>query len=305
MKLEYLREFVVLSSSGTFHAGAKKLFVSCSTLSNHMRALELELGFKLFDRQSGNELTRSGRNFLKAATLSLEIIDTALEKCEKVARTKESADEVVAISLRNSLEELCPLLETFCPCKYTYVEHSLKRPLLYAFAQGDADVMVTYGVDILPELRTEVLDLGLCYEPYGTVPCSIVVEKTSPLVEGPLTYDRLRGFEVVQLDAVESDIWKMMISYMLGADLGLKFRLVPIGTMMNFRLVDLEGAIFVSLSEMIDIFFTQRNDLVVRDCVDGKPLLLPRSLVYRPIEEKPNIAIVLATFRRYLAGGFG
>lgn len=39
---------------------------------------------------------------------------------------------------------------------------------------------------------------------------------------------------------------------------------------------------------------------MIRDLVDAGPLLMPRSLVYRPISERPCIAPVLDVLREHL-----
>ncbi len=61
----------------------EKLFVSQPTLSNHIKALEQELGFELFDRSRDNELTDEGALLLDAAQSALLIIDSTLEECRK------------------------------------------------------------------------------------------------------------------------------------------------------------------------------------------------------------------------------
>ena len=78
MKIELLREFVALAHYGSFRAASEKLFVS-----NHIKALEQELGFELFDRSRDNELTDEGALLLDAAQSALLIIDSTLEECRK------------------------------------------------------------------------------------------------------------------------------------------------------------------------------------------------------------------------------
>ena len=66
MKMEYLNEFVLVVRHGGFNRAARNLFVSQSTLSDHMRAMELELGFDLFKRErKAMELTPAGVRFLR------------------------------------------------------------------------------------------------------------------------------------------------------------------------------------------------------------------------------------------------
>ena len=52
MKLDYLREFVILSEELNFSSAASRLFISQSTLSRHISVLEAELGGKLLERDT-------------------------------------------------------------------------------------------------------------------------------------------------------------------------------------------------------------------------------------------------------------
>ena len=54
MKMDYLREFVVLSEELNFSSAAAKLFISQSALSRHISVLEAELGSKLLERDTRN-----------------------------------------------------------------------------------------------------------------------------------------------------------------------------------------------------------------------------------------------------------
>ena len=61
MKLDYLREFVILSEELNFSSAAARLFISQSALSRHISILEVELGGKLLERTTHNvELTPLG-----------------------------------------------------------------------------------------------------------------------------------------------------------------------------------------------------------------------------------------------------
>ena len=50
MEINYLKEFVVLAQTGNFMEAAEMLYVSQSTLSKHIKSIEVELGVSLFDR---------------------------------------------------------------------------------------------------------------------------------------------------------------------------------------------------------------------------------------------------------------
>lgn len=82
MQLEQLKIFVAVAQCGSFTAAAKKLYISHSTTSRAVAALEEELGVRLFQR--GNRvdgLTPAGQVLLEEA---LKLLDAAKEAAEKV-----------------------------------------------------------------------------------------------------------------------------------------------------------------------------------------------------------------------------
>ena len=50
MELKYIREFVSLAETGSYFETSERLFITTSSLSRHIKALEEELGMPLFDR---------------------------------------------------------------------------------------------------------------------------------------------------------------------------------------------------------------------------------------------------------------
>ena len=68
MDLTQLRSFVTVAAEGHVTHAAEKLHLSQPTISSHIRALEDELGVKLFERRArGVALTRSGKLLLEDA----------------------------------------------------------------------------------------------------------------------------------------------------------------------------------------------------------------------------------------------
>lgn len=83
MNFEYLNEFVVFSQHLNVSHAAKKLFVSQSRLSQHLAAMEAELGFDLTDRHGGKRgrLTPEGTMFRDFAQHVLAEYEAMLGKC--------------------------------------------------------------------------------------------------------------------------------------------------------------------------------------------------------------------------------
>lgn len=66
MKIEYLREFVLLAQNLNFSATAERLYITQSVLSRHISSMEAELGVSLLDRNTKSvELTEAGVFFLR------------------------------------------------------------------------------------------------------------------------------------------------------------------------------------------------------------------------------------------------
>lgn len=69
MDTQYLREFVVLAECMSYSEAAERLFISQSSLSKHIMALEKEVGQTLFNRSTRNiALSDAGHIFLHYAT---------------------------------------------------------------------------------------------------------------------------------------------------------------------------------------------------------------------------------------------
>lgn len=84
MRIETLREFVELARDLDFGATAARLNLSQSALSNHIGALEKEVGFELIVRWPNRTLTPQGNLFLKYAQSITGIYTEALQKCAAV-----------------------------------------------------------------------------------------------------------------------------------------------------------------------------------------------------------------------------
>lgn len=88
MELEQLRIFVTVAECGSFSRGARKLYISHSTTSRAVSALEEELGVRLLERDNhvlglspaGEILLDEAQKLLRAADLAAQKVRAAEKK---------------------------------------------------------------------------------------------------------------------------------------------------------------------------------------------------------------------------------
>src|SRR4051812_32985974 len=86
MELRHLRYFVTVAAELHFARAAQRLFISQPALSQQIRSLESELGFRLLERNSrGVELTAEGAAFLIEAKIVVRDADHAGEVARALA----------------------------------------------------------------------------------------------------------------------------------------------------------------------------------------------------------------------------
>ncbi|MCL2529409.1 MAG: LysR family transcriptional regulator [Coriobacteriia bacterium] len=84
MKIDYLREYIVIGSSSSLQEAAQKLYLSSSTLSKHLSFIEEEVGTKLFKRSTTSlEFTVAGERFFEKAIAIINLYDAALTNPEQ------------------------------------------------------------------------------------------------------------------------------------------------------------------------------------------------------------------------------
>ena len=101
MRIEDIRDFIIVSKCKSFTEGAQKLYTSRYTLIRNINKLESELGKQLFSRSSqGIDLTEAGREFLAKATDLIKIYDGLFDAADIPVITEK---KIITVGIRASL----------------------------------------------------------------------------------------------------------------------------------------------------------------------------------------------------------
>lgn len=95
MRIEYLKDFVILAKHANFLTASDELYISQSSLSKHIQALEKELGVQLFNRSTRDvRLSSYGQMYLPYAQKMVNNYEKSLMKLNQV---KDNSQQTITI----------------------------------------------------------------------------------------------------------------------------------------------------------------------------------------------------------------
>ncbi|WP_158900149.1 LysR family transcriptional regulator [Burkholderia sp. L27(2015)] len=144
MDLRHLKYFVVLAEELHFTRAALRIGIAQPPLTFQIKALETELGVRLFDRQPGRvTLTEPGKVYLEEARAILEHVKKATLRCQLSAQGMVGRLRVGFTESASFREEVTTALHRYRSL-YPQVEMSLEEsrtgPLMDSLRQGRIDV---------------------------------------------------------------------------------------------------------------------------------------------------------------------
>ncbi|NLB55095.1 MAG: LysR family transcriptional regulator [Lentisphaerae bacterium] len=162
MTLDLIRTFIFLNETKNFGQAAKLLFVSQSTVSVRIKALEEELNCTLFYRNNKQvELSRMGEQFLPHAIRLYQ----AMSDCQSFMQRYDRFEKQLVISAPVTCWEYGPLQNSvlsYCEEHSDTLIHLLRDSSEYVYRQlikNDVDLGVLYVTPPNPDIE---------YIPYAT-----------------------------------------------------------------------------------------------------------------------------------------
>lgn len=159
MTINQLEYFLQIIKYGSFSQAAKSLYLSQPALSQQIKALEEELGSKLFNR-IGNKLvlTEAGKILEKTAINALSCINAGKEKLIYFQQGF-SGTLSVGICRNSSIEYVPNWLRQFSeihPNSKFFIYNEEIEPLLNKMSKNDVDIIFTHNLPKETELSKQI-----------------------------------------------------------------------------------------------------------------------------------------------------
>ena len=149
MELRQLRAFQAIARNGSVAAAASELHLTASALSHALKALESEIGCRLFDRVGqGLRLNAAGERFLAEIEPHLAGLATAPEQVRQLVRGGHTRLRLGAAA---------------SACKH--ILPKVIRDLQKAFPRLEVRIESGTSSQLIALVRNQEMDLALCVAP--------------------------------------------------------------------------------------------------------------------------------------------
>lgn len=285
MNLKQIEVFLAVVETGTFSAGAKESLLTQSTVSQHIAALEGELGVRLLERsRNGVTLTEAGRVFRRHARQVVGDVRAAQEAIRRYCGVEASTLRVAASSIPGGYlipPVLVALRERFAKLNVVLRQED-SQATVEAVASKEADVGVVGN-------RFE--ERGLSYAPVGHDEIRLALPREHPWAgRRSVPVAELDGLPMVVREA-GSGTAKAVIEALgkAGVDTATLQVCAEVGSNEAVKASVLAGLGASFLSELAVRRDAERGDLALVD-VEGLAISRRFFLVRRTGKDLPSVA---------------
>lgn len=198
MNSQQIKIFLCLAACKNFSLAAEQLYLSQSVVSYHVRTLEKEIGFSLFDRSThGVELTPAGKSFYKSmANIKIQYRD-ALDNARKIASGAQNKLKICfgtptsPTMIGQIMNQICSILplEDIELCKQSYDD------VLQPVFSGSTDILFTYPPFFRKNSGLQRVDFCMTW-------VSCMMCQQHPLANHPkLFFSDLKGQTLILVDS--------------------------------------------------------------------------------------------------------
>lgn len=279
-----------------------------SALAAHISALEAELGFPLFDRAAGAELTMEGSIFLAHIEPMLRGLETVVMQCAERASSKPADnDDAVRVSYAGADASMLAIIRQLSPAPVVFLPYNPNKPLLDNIEESDPDIVVVFFFDVndSERFRSELASLGFVSQPAGFHPCSLIIGAAHSLAQksASLASQDLEGCRVLLSAQPEFDYLQETAEAMLRHAPNLSFGLLPDWSDEGLMNLDLRDDLLLSMSpRTIKLFAGDPRIRIIRE-LDGMPFGFEQIAITRQRPRNKNVTTFYRAFGGAIADG--
>lgn len=294
MKIETIEEFVVFARHLNFSKAAEEMFMSQPSLSQHISSLEEEIGFKLVERGHRSSLTPAGQVFVERCQELLELYHAALSE----GRIAASATPPARILDNRKNFELHLLASLVKGVPYALVNADESLTAWDAIEEDVADMGLALEYDHIEKFHNMAKERGLDSVPVGVARLGIVMMKSHPLAQkSTLSKEDLYEYPIGIGTGSIYEEWQEIITDLIKPSKPLRFRLDPLGGLANQASFNFKNALHFSFLDSLAYFMRGRDDVVIFEELDGKPLETLSVIVYNAKSKNPNVGEFIKRLR--------
>ena len=278
----HLNYFYAVVRCGSFTEAASETYISQSAISQHIQALERELGVTLIDR-SGRKLslTSAGEYFYKHSQIVLADYE---KMCMETRRIAERENSSLSIGYMRS----CDGLE---------VHHTVSK-----FHENHTDIEIntfeSTADGLIEYLKSDKIDIALCEKrivnqdeyityPIVTVNCYIEISSNDPLSKKDgLTLDDLKFMPGILV--AHGNQRELELSHYKDVH-GFPNNFLFADTIREARMLIVSGKGFMPIDGLGNADELKPSISRVKFCSDGAPVLQPYCAYWKISNDKPYI----------------
>ncbi|TRZ43523.1 LysR family transcriptional regulator [Robertkochia solimangrovi] len=269
MTIQQIKYFLALAKELHFWNTAEKMFISQSSLSRQIQALEDELQIQLFERDKRNvKLTNAGKFLQERWTKTIEEFDQVIRQAKKIDEGKTGT---IAITYPGSITY------DFLPDFLSVLSDNLPDLKVELTEPKDEDherLLLDYQTD-LAFSRDKINNTNIDSKKLYSEPICLVVPEHHRLSKGELTDLGKEKFIISGLHRttffasllrtwfakndlepktiIESDFGGMIVNLV---SKGLGISILPL----SFQAAGIKNVVFIELEERIDLFMNWRKN---------------------------------------------
>lgn len=191
MDISYCRELIALADELNFSKAAERLYITQSTLSKHVAAVEREIGFRVFERTTSRvELTEGGELWIDGLRDVVEKYDTAVREGRSRQRDAEATVRVVGPLINEHMLSLA----TIAQARLCAQGEDVRLVMTDTGVRDCYERLLDRRADIALAFRYDDHQSGLCYRHLFDVPFGIACHGAHPLAtKSPLLFHDMVG----------------------------------------------------------------------------------------------------------------